>query len=153
MFIEGKVAFAVLQTRTTAQIDEAGLDWGYIPSLKDKQMGTFSAMDSLVVINSCEEKELAYELILELTKAESMKKFHEMSPFPPITKDGVYLDNEAFKPLYSEYSDIFHTLPVAVGASQVFDFLQKNLQLMMLGEKSPQEALEAVEEYSKSVIK
>ncbi len=151
LMLEGKVAFAVLQTSFSKELDDAGIRWGFFSSLENERKGTFTAVDSLVILSNAEDTELAFDVILELTSPESMRRFHEMSPFPPITTDGAYLDNELFVDMYKNEADVFRSLPVAPGAAQIFDFLHKNLQLMMIGEMTPQETLQAVEEYSRTI--
>lgn len=82
-----------------------------------------------------------------------MTKFHtEISPFTPISKSEKYNDNPAFKEMYENDTPYFHTLPVAKASATIFDNLCKNLQLMMMGELSPEEAIDRTVEYSKNVL-
>lgn len=148
-FGEGKVAFAIIDTKGTKQAEN--INWGYIPSLTGKTEATFGVADSLVMFNDTENKELTYKLVSQMLKPESMETFHELTPQPPISKNEKYMDNERFKELYSENVDIIRTLPVIQGSSKIYDYLYKSLQLMILGETTPEEVLEQVEEYAKSV--
>ncbi|QUI22810.1 sugar ABC transporter substrate-binding protein [Vallitalea pronyensis] len=150
-FLSGKVAFAVISTNKAQKFADAGINFDYITSLTNKQRGTFTAVDSLVMLESAEDKELTYQLISTVLKPEAMEVFHNMSPFAPITKDGVYMDDERFKRLYDDDSDALFSLPPVKGSVQIYEYLQKNLQLMMLGEMTPERALQGVEEYSKVV--
>ena len=151
LMLEGKVAFSFSRTTFLKSLDDAGINWGFFSSLENRRKGTFTAVDSLVILSDSANKELAFDIIMELTSPAAMRQFHAMSPFPPITTDGEYLDNELFVDMYREDAAIFRTLPAVPNAAKIFDFLHKNLQLMMLGEMTPEETLEAVEDYSRTV--
>lgn len=140
-FKAGKLAFAVSPTNRSGEFTEAGIDWGYVTSLKEQQGGTFAAADSLVLISSSKNKELAAKLVKHMLSGPSMTKFHEMAPFPPIAKDEEYHDDENFKRVYEEDQSSLVTLPAVKGSAAVYDNLYKNLQLMMLGELTPEDAL------------
>ena len=152
LMLEGKVAFFVAATSLTKSLDDAGIDWGFISSLENRRKGTFTAVDSLVILSNAADRELAFDIITELTAPAAMRQFHAMSPFPPITTDGEeYLDNELFVDMYREDAAIFRTLPAVPNAAKIFDFLHKNLQLMMIGEMTPEETLDAAAAYSRTV--
>ena len=86
-----------------------------------------------------------------ITSAPVMEKFHkEILAFPPITKDEPYNDDTRFKEMYAD-TQYLHMLPVANGAFKVMDTLYKNLQLMMLGDLKPEEAIKKTVEYSESI--
>ena len=101
--------------------------------------------------SASQNKELAASLIKYITSAEVMAKFHtEIAPFPPITRDEAYNDDERFKEMYED-AEHLHTLPVANCAFKVMDTLYKNLQLMMLGDLSPEEAIQNTVDYAESI--
>ncbi|AET61029.1 extracellular solute-binding protein family 1 [Paenibacillus terrae HPL-003] len=50
-------------TSLSADLDKAGINWDYTTSLTEKQGGTFAAADSLVMLRTAKNKELASELI------------------------------------------------------------------------------------------
>ncbi|NBK21208.1 MAG: sugar ABC transporter substrate-binding protein [Spirochaetia bacterium] len=153
-FIEGRVAIASMDARSAGVIEKAGLkNWTFIPSFQNKTKAIWVASDSLIMNSACENKELAASLMKQITSASAMASFHkEISSFPPITYDEPYNDNPIFKDMFDNDSKYFHTLPVAEGAFMVMDTLYKNLQLMMLGDLSPEKAIENTVKYSKSVI-
>ena len=114
-------------------------------------MATWIAADQLVLSNTCKNKELAFDLIRYITGAEVMTSFHaDLASFPPISKSEPYQDNELFKEMYSD-SEYLRTLPVAKGSLQVVDALYRNLQLMMLGDLSPEEAIQKTVDYANSI--
>lgn len=146
-FVAGNIAMASMAANSAALLDEAGIKWDFSPSLLDKTYGTWIAADSLIISDACQNKELAMDLVRFITSAPTMEKFHtELSKFPPITKDAKYLDNERFKELYSD-ATYMHTLPVADNSFKVMDTLYKNLQSMMLGDFTPEEAVQNTVEY------
>lgn len=151
LMLEGNVAFIKAAPALAKSLDDAGIDWGFFSSLENRRKGTFTAVDSLVILSSSADKELAFDIIMELTSPAVMRQFHAMTPFPPITTDGEYLDNEIFVDMYREDAAIFRTLPAVPNAAKIFDFLNKNLQLMMIGEMTPEETLDAAAEYSRAV--
>lgn len=149
-FVDGKVAFAIIDTKGIKKAEN--INWGYLPSLIGKTKGTFGVADSLVMLSSTKNKELTYKLVSQMLESKSMEIFHELTPQPPITKNEKYMDNEKFKDLYTTNADIIHTLPVVEGSTKVYDYFNKNLQLMILGEKNPEQVLKEVEEFAKSVL-
>jgi multiple sugar transport system substrate-binding protein len=152
-FIAGRIGIASIQTKSSKRIDEAGFNWDFIPSFEDKKKAIWIASDSLIMNKTCENKELAAKLMKYITSAEVMSQFHtQISAFPPITNDEEYNDNIIFKDMYENNTEDFHTLPVADGAFKVMDILYKNLQLMMLGDLSPEEAITNTVDYSHSVL-
>ncbi len=151
-FKEGKTAFIVGDTRRTSQYADTDINWDYVTSLKDKNGGTFVAADSLVMLSATEDKELTTELIKHMLSGESMSEFHAMSPFPPIANDEEYADDERFRKIYEQQQDYLYTLKPVAGSFKIYDYLYKNLQLMIIGEISPEKALKDSAEYSKSIL-
>lgn len=150
-FKAGNVAMAYIDTKSAAQLTDAGINWDFVPSLEDQTKATWIATDGLVVNSASKNKELAVELAKYITDTEVMTKFHtEIVPYPPITADEEYLDDERYKAMYED-TEYLKSLPKATNAFKVMDTLYKNLQLMMLDELTPEEAIENTVEYSKSI--
>ncbi len=149
---EGKVAMAIMGTSLSADLDKAGINWDYTASLTQKQGGTFAAADSLVMLRTAKNKELAAELIKFLTSPEVMEAYHQVIySAPPISKNEKYYDNPKFEKLYTEDSQLFHTLTPVDGSSKIYDALYKNLQLMILGQLTPEQVLKDTAQYAKSI--
>ncbi len=153
-FIEGRVAIASMDANSANALEKAGLkNWTFIPSFQNKTKAIWVASDSLIMNSASKNKELAASLMKYITSAPVMTRYHkEIAFFPPITYDETYNANPIFKDLFDNESEYFHTLPVAEGAYMVMDTLYKNLQLMMLGDLTPEKAIENTVKYSKSVI-
>ncbi|WP_312643544.1 sugar ABC transporter substrate-binding protein [Hydrogenoanaerobacterium sp.] len=151
-FCAGRVAIASMDAKSSTQLDKAGINWDFLNSFEGKTKATWVASDSLIMNNASKNKELAASLMKYITSAPVMTAFHkEIASFPPITKDEEYNDNPKFKDMYENQSEFFHTLPVANGAFKVMDTLYKNLQLMMLGDLTPEQAIQKTVDYSKSI--
>lgn len=152
-FKAGTIAFACMGARTGQRLTEAGINWDFIPSLKQQTKAIWVASDALIINNSSESKELSASLIKKITSAPVMTRFHtEISQFTPISKDEEYNDNPRFKDMYENETEYFHTLPVAKGSAIIMDNLSKNLQLMMMGEITPEEAIQMTVDYSENVL-
>lgn len=150
-FAAGKVAVAMGATNQAALYTENGLNWDYVASLKGEQQATWIASDALIMNAAGNNKEMAAELMKHITSPAIMEKFHsELSAFPPINKSEKYLDNERFASIY-ENEETLHTLPVAPNSYKVMDSLYKNLQLMMLGDLTPEQAIQQTVDYAGNV--
>lgn len=150
-FAAGNVAVASMSANVASIFDEAGINWDFVPSLEDETKATWIAADSLIMNAASENKELAASLVKHITSPAIMEKFHsELSAFPPISKGEKYLDNERFKDLYAD-DTYLHTLPVAPNSFKVMDSLYKNLQLMMLGDLTPEQAIQQTVDYASSM--
>ncbi len=153
-FKNGETAMIIIASSNAAKITDINWDFTVLSGPADTR--TFVAADSLVLFDSCENKELAAELMKYVTSAEVMSQFHEkLSSQPPITADEEYAGDERFAALFTdeEYTDTFQTLPVFKGASSLYDTLFKNLQSMMLGEMTPAEVLSTTTEYYNENLK
>ncbi len=151
-FKAGKLAFLVAPTNKAGDFTSAGINWDYVTSLKEQQTGTFAAADSLVLINASKEKDLAVKLVKYMLSGKSMTEFHKMSAFPPIAKDEAYNDDPRFKRVYEEDQEALITLPTVKGSAAIYDNLYKNLQLMMLGELTPEDALKNAAEFADNTL-
>lgn len=151
LFSEGKIAMMYSAANAAVHFDKAGIQWDFVPSLEDKTFATWIAADSLVLNANSKEKDLAVKLMKHITSPAIMEKFHqELSPFPPISKNEKSFDNPRFQSLYADET-YMKTLPVAPHSFKVMDKLYKNLQLMMLGDLSPEDAIQQVVDYAKSL--
>lgn len=150
-FAAGNIAVASMSANVASLFDDAGINWDFVPSLQDKTQATWIAADSLIMNAASEHKELAAALMKHITSPEIMEKFHsELSPFPPINKSEEFLDNERFKDMYADETYL-RTLPVAPNSFKVMDSLYKNLQLMMLGDLTPEQAIQQTVDYANSM--
>ncbi|MEG2021106.1 MAG: sugar ABC transporter substrate-binding protein, partial [Oscillospiraceae bacterium] len=151
-FAEGKSAFVEMETTNTKVFDESGVNYGFITSLSNENMGTFIASDALVMLSNSKNKELAYQLILHMLSESSMTTYHKSAQFPPIAKDEEYHDNPKFKDVYGKDIAALHSLQAVKGSSKIYDMLYKNIQLMMIGELTPEQVISETTKYSTTVL-
>lgn len=148
-FRNGEVAMVILPSNAAKKNDEAGLNWDFVPFTTEVRGGTFVANDSLVLMSACEHPEAAISLMKEITSPAVMEAFHEQCyRMPPISVNEQYVDNPAFEAMYEDAAPDFHALPVMENFSQIESALFANLQSMMMGDMTPEEALQATIDYA-----
>lgn len=155
-FESGQAAMTIIQSNKAAGLKENGINWDYAPFIEGQAGvgGTFVAADSLVLLNSSKNKDLAIKAMKYMTSAKVMEAFHDtIYSAPPISFDEAYRDLEEFKELYTKNADHMNALPVFDGATSFYDTLYKNLQSMMLGDMTPEEAMKTTMEYYNTSIK
>jgi multiple sugar transport system substrate-binding protein len=152
-FKNGEVGMIYIASSNALRIED--INWDYTAVVQgSEEASTFVAADSLVMFNSCENKDLAAALMKYVTSADVMSQFHQnISDQPPITKDEDYTGDERYATLFTEYGDNFQSLPVFKGAASLYDTLYKNLQSMMLGEMDAQEVLTETTSYYNDNLK
>jgi len=140
-FLDGKTAFWQGDEASLPEVEEAGFDFDTVASLTGDQQGTFVAADSLVMLDSCDDKQLCSDLVAYIEAGEQMAKVHELAAYPPIAADEKPREPNRFTPVYDEQSDMLHTLPIVAGSPAVYNALYENLQQMVLGQKTPEQAM------------
>lgn len=156
MFRNGDAAMTMLSTGTSRSIDKEGVNWDFaLLEGPGGDKGIWVSGDSLAIPTSSKNKELAVKAMKYMTSAQVMDKFHEeIFSLPPITKDAAYMDIEAFKPLYENETEYFHTWPAFENADAFYDMLFKNIQSMYMGDLTPDEVIKnTMSEYNVSAGK
>ncbi|WP_430592210.1 ABC transporter substrate-binding protein [Humidisolicoccus flavus] len=140
-FLNGDVAFYLDSESWKGEVDAAGINVSVIDSLMNVEQGTFIATDSLVLMDACDDKQLCTDLVTFIESGPQMEQFHKWADYPPIGSDEtVESDNELIS-LYTEGAEILRPFPVVTGSSAVYNSLYQNLQQMVLGQKTPEQAL------------
>lgn len=151
-FIAGRVAVYVTDAKSARNFNQAGINWDYVGSLKDKTQAIWVANDGLIMNSQSKVKDLAISLIKYMTTGEMMTKYHtDIVSYPPITRDEAYNDDPRFESLYIDNAEYMHTMPVAKGSASVADNLYKNIQLMMIGDLTPQQVIDNTQAYADSL--
>ena len=140
-FESGEVAFTITTEQEATIYEAAGVDLGWVTSLQGKDRGTFIAGDALVMLKGCESQELCYDLMSFLQAGPQMEAFHKQANFPPIGKDEKSIYSPELQKIYTEEADILHVLPVVANGVPAYNALYKNLQQMLNGEKTPEQAM------------
>lgn len=142
-FMSGKSAFMFGVDNQQAKITDAGINAKFVPSLKGKQQGTFVASDALVLLKACPDMKLCTQLAEFILNGKQMATFHEkIVSYPPIgTDEDAAASDNVFIPVYKDSAKFLRSLPVAAGSAEVYNSLYSNLQQMILGQKTPEQAL------------
>ncbi|MFP3090546.1 sugar ABC transporter substrate-binding protein [Treponema sp. TIM-1] len=148
LFAQGKVVCMHGAGTVAPTFDEAGINWDFVTSLKDKREAVQLVADVLFMNSASKNKELAASLMKEMTKPSIMEVFHtEVSPFPPISRGEAYKDNPKFRSFYENPQNVV-IIPVAKNNFQIQDNLFRNLQQMMMNEMSPEQAIQETVNYA-----
>ncbi len=151
-FMAGRIAVAGASGTQAAEFDRSGVNWDYVDSFEDVTRAVWVASDSLVMNAASKNKELAASLIKYMTTGEMMSKYHStIASYPPITADELYNDHPKLRPIY-ENAEQLHTMQIANNSASIAYTLYRNLQLMMLGDLTPEEVLKNTQDYANSVM-
>lgn len=154
LFSEGKIAMCCLSNAISSTFTDAGINWSFVPGLKmnaESEWKTWIGADSLVLNKASKNKDLAYSLISYITSTPVMTIVHsDLFTEIPLNRDEPYLADEAFKDMSME-SDNLRVLPVAKNAANVMQSLKSNLQLMMMGNITPGQAIQDTVTYAQGL--
>lgn len=156
MFTHDQLAFNIAPSTDVARIKSSNPDfeWDYVPSLSKQTVGTFIAADQLAVMESCENKDVAVDLIRHILRGDNMENFHtKLSAFVPIANDEPFVDDPRFEPMFENPDpDLFRQVPSVVNSFMVYEYLWKQYQSMMMGEVTPEEALNESARYGDDIL-
>lgn len=156
-FLSGKaaLAFVSLGTGNLNLLDEAGINYGFDITLQgpNGDQGFWTAADQLALMSAAENKELAWEFIKYVTGPEGGPKMHEMDHSAPCTNTGEpYYASEVTREMMEEYGPTCtRPLTAARRATEVYDYLWKDIQSMMNGDLTPEAAMKDVAEYANAL--
>lgn len=151
---DGEAAFMIYQADLYDRFADCGHNIKFTVGLgatDPDQWVAWSAADALVMNAASEEKELAWSLMKYMTSPAVMEDVHvKLCGGPTLTKSEKNLMSPELIELYS-YTDHVKALPVAKNANAVMANLKSNLQLMLLGDLTPEEALQNTVDYSQTL--
>jgi multiple sugar transport system substrate-binding protein len=139
-FLRGESAFLFSSDAKYATFDKQDFDLGFVASLEGQRRGTFVATDSLVVLDECADRQLCTDLAVYITSPAQMEQFHQLAQYPPLSTGEEYVAPPEFRDVYAQ-DDLMHNLPIVAGSTAVYNSLLTNLQQMLLGQKTPEQAL------------
>jgi ABC-type glycerol-3-phosphate transport system substrate-binding protein len=145
-FVEGKILAVWGSGGTIAALREKGFnDYMIGPPLKQEKMATFGTTGMFVVPTTSKNKELAAQLVKEMTNKESSEAFNELAKFIPARKSATSIyDGDKDMAKMTEYVQYANPGVIHPVARVVMPKIQAELQAMMEGTKSPKEAADAV---------
>ena len=141
-----------------ASFTKNGTKWEYFFSLKGPAgYGARTATDSFAVAAQAKERgndELAVAALKLITGGAVMDRFHsEVFYLPPFTKDATYVKDEVLYALTSEHIDSVYVVSEFEGKASFEKELQANIQMMFMGDLTPQEVLDNTMTYYLEQIK
>lgn len=156
IFGAGKAAFGVTRSaqnhETLFAESYPDLNWNYVTSLKNKQYGTFGAADSLSIMSTCEEPELAMKLIKYICSSEFMTEYHKIAPGAALTVSEEYVGDPKMERIVTEDVDKWRPLQVGPCGAEILDNLSSHVQSVMEGKQSAKEALDESAEFANETL-
>ncbi|MET3726939.1 multiple sugar transport system substrate-binding protein [Fictibacillus halophilus] len=145
-FVEGKIMAVWGAGLTVSSLKEKGFkDYVIGPPLKQEKMATFGTTGMFVVPSNSKHKELAAQLVAEMTSKESSEAFNSLTKFIPARKSATAIyDGDKDMAKMTEYVQYASPGVIHPVARVVMPTIQAELQAMMEGSKSPKEAADAV---------
>lgn len=158
IFAEGKAAFGVTRSsssnETTFASDYPNLkNWDYVTSLKNVNYGTFGAADCLSVMSTCEDPELALDLIKYITGSEFMTEYHKVAPGAPLTASEEYVGDPKMERIVAEDRDKWRPLQAGPCGSEILENYAAHIQSVMEGKMSVKEALDESATFANELLK
>ncbi|OZU88345.1 ABC transporter substrate-binding protein [Virgibacillus indicus] len=128
-------------------LEESGLDFVIAPPLKNKEQLTYGTTGMFVVPSNSDNPDAAAEFIKVATNAESQRKFNTITQYIPTRESAKDIfDDEKYLGQLAEYTQ--YALPGVIHpiGRTIMPSIQAEVQSMMAGEKTPQEAADAAAE-------
>ncbi|MBR5109263.1 MAG: extracellular solute-binding protein [Clostridia bacterium] len=157
-FAAGELAFVVADLNKGKTFTKNEINWEYFFSLKGPAgYGARTATDSFGVSAKAKERgndELAVKALVLITSGAVMDRFHsEVFYLPPFTKDAAYTQNEAYTNLTGAHTADIYVVSEFEGKASFEKELQANIQMMFMGDLTPQEVLDNTMQYYAEQIK
>ena len=157
-FANGELAFLVADLNKGKTFTNNGVNWEYYFSLKGPAgYGARTATDSFAVAAKAKERgndELAAKALVLITSGATMDAFHEQVFYlPPFTKDASYTQNEAYTTLTGAHTDDIYVVSEFEGKASFENELLANIQMMFMGDLTPQEVLDNTMTYYNEQIR
>ncbi len=155
VFGPGKAAFTImLSSAATSTFDKSfpDLNWGYVTSLEDKTVGSFASVDDLTLMSACKNKELGFKLLEYMLSKESMEAFHKEIPRAPVAKGEKYQGDPRFEEMVTRDKHMYRPLTVGPHGVEIYEYLWKQLQMMIAGDITPEQALNESAKYANGLL-
>lgn len=153
-FKEGGAAFCIMNINLMEDCRANGGNFEIIGGLgktDPQNWHTWDGADSLILNASSNDKELGWSLIKFITSKDSMEDIHQnLCNGATLTKDEKSYLSDEMNALYQEPNHL-HPLPIAKNSNAVETHLKNNLQLMLMGDMTPEEAIQDTVDFSKTL--
>ncbi|MGL5506409.1 MAG: ABC transporter substrate-binding protein [Paraclostridium sp.] len=155
VFGPGNAAFTIMLSSTATYVFDKSfpdLNWGFVTSLENKDVGAFASVDDITLMSDAENKELAFKLMQHMLSVESMDQFHKMIPRAPVVKGAKYQGDPRFEEMIERDKDMYRPLMVGPHGVEIYEYLWKQLQSMIAGDITPKEALDEAARYANDLL-
>lgn len=150
LFKEGKVAISFTEPGYV-MTEDIPFEWTASLGVSDgtHDLKTFSPMDTMSVNASSENIDASVALLKFLISVDQRDNFRETN-YPTLAKMNASAADISYEPDFindcmAQVGGSAKTMPVCKGVSSMTEAIFTNLQLMMMGELTPEEALEAMQ--------
>lgn len=142
LFVENKLLAAWGTSLTISTLKERGFeDFVIGPPLKDQEMATFGTTGMFVVASNSDNKEAAAQFIKVMTSTEHQKAFNQLTKYIPARKSAASIyDNDPLMKQLTEYAQYAKPGVVHPVARTIIPKIQAEIQAMLEGKKTPQQA-------------
>ncbi|RPF54273.1 sugar ABC transporter substrate-binding protein [Aquisalibacillus elongatus] len=123
------------------------IDFGIAPPMKNEQQQTYGTTGMFVVPSNTENPDAAAEFVKHMTNSENQRKFNSVTKYIPTRESAKDIfDDQPYLSQLASYTQ--YALPGVIhpAGRSIMPFIQAELQAMLEGEKSPQEAADAAAE-------
>lgn len=128
-------------------LQESGLNFVIAPPLKNKEQKTYGTTGMFVVPTNSDNPKAAAEFVKTVTSAENQRRFNTVTQYIPTRESAkdIFDDQKYLKQL-SQYTQ--YALPGVIHPKgrNIMPMIQAEVQTMMEGKKTPQEAADAAAE-------
>lgn len=158
-FGEGNLAFVAVGDSTGFNAAKKNnINYGYILSLKGAAgYGTRTACDSFAVSKMSKTRgtdKLAVEALKLVCSGKVMDQFHQdIYSLPRFTKDAEYVADADLDKLYTENASALKIVEEFEGKPSFEKALQSNIQMMFMGDLTPQQVIDETMSYYADQIK
>lgn len=128
------------------------LEWGYVTALEDEESWTFAPTDYLTLMSSSSDPQLSVDLIKHVLSKEGIDRLHEFHTQASPRKDVPYLGSPLFEDAYLKDGGKMRTLNATWEGTLVYDYLLKQIQLIMNDQISIDEGLAEAQQYGNQAI-
>ena len=153
-FATGNAAFALVPSSMADQHlgEYPDLEWSFVTALQDRTAMTFAPTDFLVLMSKAEGNELAVELLKHFVSVEAVDRIQEFHSFVTPRRDAPYFGSEAFARAFEEDGHKMRPLNASLEAIVVYDYLMRQMQLIMNNQVSVADGLADVENFGNAAI-
>lgn len=144
LFTEGKVAMHIYGAHGDFSVYD--FEWGFSNAMHDVDYGSYSPIDPIVIWSGTENKEAATALLKYLRSPDVTQKIRDglCKTGRVLESDPYTVEDERLLDVYSHPERCFGRV-FAPGFSEVEDSCVRNMQLCLMGELTPEEAMRQIQ--------